>query len=53
MSADIYTLNNAGLFEPKFGSNMDKPKCAIKNLQLKVKNLNYIFTFQDWNEVNA
>jgi len=27
-----YTLNNAGLFEPKFGSNMDKPKFWVKNL---------------------
>jgi len=26
-----YTLRNAGLFEPKFGSNMDKPKCWGKN----------------------
>jgi len=35
------TLKNAGLFQPKFGSNMDKPKCWVKNviqkLQLKVK----------------
>jgi len=22
-----YTLQIAGLFQPKFGSNMDKPKC--------------------------
>jgi len=32
---------NARLFQPKFGSNMDKPKCwvknVIKNVQLKVK----------------
>jgi len=34
---------NAGLFQPKFGSNMDKPKCCVKilikkkKLQLKVK----------------
>jgi len=32
---------NAGLLQPKFGSNMDKPKCWVKNvikkLQLKVK----------------
>jgi len=27
----LYTLKNAGLFEPKFGSNMDKPKCWVKN----------------------
>jgi len=26
-----YTLKNAGLFQPKFGSNMDKPKCCVKN----------------------
>jgi len=23
---------NAGLFQPKFGSNMDKPKCWVKNV---------------------
>jgi len=23
---------NAGLFDPKFGSNMDKPKCWVKNV---------------------
>jgi len=28
----VYTLNNAGLLEPKFGSNMDKPKCWVKNV---------------------
>jgi len=29
----LYTrLNNAGLFEPKFGWNMDKPKCWVKNV---------------------
>jgi len=22
----------AGLFQPKFGSNMDKPKCWVKNV---------------------
>jgi len=27
-----YTLKNAGLFQPKFGSNMDKPKCWVKNV---------------------
>jgi len=32
---NIYTLKNAGLFQPKFGSNMDKPKCWVKNLILK------------------
>jgi len=25
------TLKNAGLFQSKFGSNMDKPKCWVKN----------------------
>jgi len=49
----FYTLNNAGLFHPKFGSNMDKPKCWVKNAIEKitveieswswVKILNYIF----------
>jgi len=24
--------NNAGLFQIKFGSNMDKPKCWVKNV---------------------
>jgi len=28
----MYTLKNAGLFEPKFGSNMDQPKCCVKNV---------------------
>jgi len=40
---------NAGLFQPKFGSNMDKPKCwvknAIKNVQLKVK-VEFVFRFE-------
>jgi len=27
-----HTLKNAGLFEPKFGSSMDKPKCWVKNV---------------------
>jgi len=27
------TLKNAGLFQPKFGSNMDKPKCWVKNVK--------------------
>jgi len=27
-----YTLKNTGLFQPKFGSNMDKPKCWVKNV---------------------
>jgi len=25
-----YSLKNAGLFQPKCGSNMDKPKCWVK-----------------------
>jgi len=25
-------IKNAGLFQPKFGSNMDKPKCWVKNV---------------------
>jgi len=39
----LNTLKNAGLFQPKFGSNMDKTKCWVKNVindknvQLKVK----------------
>jgi len=28
----LFTLNNAGLFQPKFGSNMDKPKCWVKKV---------------------
>jgi len=32
---------DAGLFQPKFGSNMDKPKCWVKNLQLKVKGFGF------------
>jgi len=35
----LHTLKNAGLFQPKFGSNMDEPKCwvkmQLKNVQLK------------------
>jgi len=26
-----------GFFLSKFGSNMDKPKCRVKHVQLKVK----------------
>jgi len=37
----MHSKKNAGLFQPKFGSNIDKPKCWVKNvikkLQLKVK----------------
>jgi len=32
LKQQIYTLKNAGLFQPKFGSNMDKPKCWVKNV---------------------
>jgi len=29
----IYTLlKNAGLFQPKLGSNIGKPKCWVKNI---------------------
>jgi len=28
----LHTLKNAGLFLPKFGSNMDKPKYWVKNV---------------------
>jgi len=30
MSEITYTLKNSGLFQPKFGSNMDKSKCWVK-----------------------
>jgi len=26
----LCTLKNVGLFQPKFGLNMDKPKCWVK-----------------------
>jgi len=32
ITAVLYTLKNAGLFQPKFGSNMDKSKCWVENL---------------------
>jgi len=32
---ETYTLKNAGLFQAKFGSNMDKPKCWVKNVKKK------------------
>jgi len=38
----LYTLKNAGLFEPKFGSNMDKPKYWVKNV---ISNFNPTSTF--------
>jgi len=28
----MFSTQNAGLFQPKFGSNMDKPKCWVKNV---------------------
>jgi len=34
---NLYTLKNTGLFQPKFGSNMDKPKCWVKNAIIKCK----------------
>jgi len=30
-SKEPHALKIAGLFQPKFGSNMDKPKCWVKN----------------------
>jgi len=35
----VSTLKNAGLFQLKFGSNMNKPKCWVKNLIKKIKKL--------------
>jgi len=35
-SYQLYTLKNAGLFEPKFGSNVDKPKFWVKNATKKI-----------------
>jgi len=37
----LYTLKNAGLFQPKFGSNMDKPKCWVKNAIKKMYSWNW------------
>jgi len=34
--AFVYTLKTAGLFQPKFGSNMDKPKCWVKNVHFQL-----------------
>jgi len=28
----MFVHSNAGLFQPKLGSNVDKPKCWVKNL---------------------
>jgi len=36
----LYTLNNAGLFEPKFGSVMDKTK-----LQLSLSTVHFLIAF--------
>jgi len=36
----LYTLNNAGLFEPKFGSVMDKTK-----LQLSLSTVHFLIGF--------
>jgi len=36
LHSEQITQNNAGLFEPKFGSNMDKPKCWVKNCNSKM-----------------
>jgi len=30
-----FTLKNAGLFQPKFGSNMGKPKCWVEKCNEK------------------
>jgi len=45
-----YTLNNAGLFEPKFGINKDKPKCWVKNviltqIQLSLSTVHFLIAF--------
>jgi len=45
----FYTLStfytkNAGLFQPKFGSNIDKPKCWVKNVTFTF-NCNFFKTF--------
>jgi len=33
----MHSKKNAGLFQPKFGSNVDKPKCWVKKFKLKVE----------------
>jgi len=36
---------NAGLFQPKFGSNMDKPKCWVKNaIQIVIPTSTFTFS---------
>jgi len=42
------TLNNPGLFEPKFGSNMDKNKCWVKNV---ISNFNPTSTLSFFNVI--
>jgi len=32
VTEELVHSKNAGLFQPKFGSNMDKPKCWVKNV---------------------
>jgi len=32
MSSNSYSLKNEGLFQPKFGSYMDKPNSWVKNV---------------------
>jgi len=39
------TLNNAGLLQPKFGSNVDKPKCWVRFLKKFTVRLGWNFTF--------
>jgi len=31
-----HSKKKAGVFQPKFGSNMDKPKCWVKNAIKKI-----------------
>jgi len=47
MTKNLYTLKNAGLFQPKFGSNMDKPQCWVKNAIKKMfqKRFKFEITF--------
>jgi len=58
-TVQIYPIHskNAGLFQPKFGSNMDKPKYWVKNVlnlkfkkfkiltQLSLSTSNFLITF--------
>jgi len=36
---------NAGLFQPKFGSYMDKPKCWVKNVISKTSTFTFNCNF--------